>query len=336
VKLVLVRTVVRARDGHAIGNLQKEDFQIFDDGKPQTITQFSVEQKGVEIAHQRKAELPSLQDNIAGKTPEQKVSSVPERYVAYLFDDVHLKFEDLARIHSAAERSLNALAPNDRAAILTTSGQTTLDFTADKAKLRATFEALRPHPRRADEEVKCPDLSLYVAYLIIDKHDNAALQSAINQLKTGGRCYSGKAGKSFIEGAAGQVLAIGEQESRAALDVLKDTVRMLSVMPGSRSIVLVSPGFLIPDLEYDNNEVIDAALRAQVIINALDARGLYVPSSVLIDTSQGFGAGVDVDLKNEAYTPASPVQLDQQAADQQKDVIGHPGEQHRRQILLSQ
>src|SRR6516165_4269401 len=39
VNLVVVRVVVRdGRQGHAIGNLRKEDFQLFDDGKPQIIS----------------------------------------------------------------------------------------------------------------------------------------------------------------------------------------------------------------------------------------------------------------------------------------------------------
>ena len=41
--LVLVRVVVRDREGHVNGNLQKEDFQLFDKGKAQFISKFSLE-----------------------------------------------------------------------------------------------------------------------------------------------------------------------------------------------------------------------------------------------------------------------------------------------------
>src|ERR1700689_4390959 len=42
--LVLVRVVVRDKAGHANGTLQKDDFQLFDKGKPQVISKFSMEQ----------------------------------------------------------------------------------------------------------------------------------------------------------------------------------------------------------------------------------------------------------------------------------------------------
>jgi hypothetical protein len=50
----------------------------------------------------------------------------------------------------------------------------------------------------------------------------------------------------------------------------------MSALPGQRSIVLISPGFLITTThQYDMSDVIERATRADIFINTLDARALY-------------------------------------------------------------
>jgi hypothetical protein len=66
-------------------------------------------------------------------------------------------------------------------------------------------------------------------------------------------------------------------------------------MPGRRNLILVSPGFIAPfDLVQDKTEIVDRANRSNVIISALDARGLYalVPGG---DASQQSGVSPDAD-----------------------------------------
>ena len=43
VNLVPVRVIVRDANGNAVATLHKEDFQLYQDGKPQLISNFSVE-----------------------------------------------------------------------------------------------------------------------------------------------------------------------------------------------------------------------------------------------------------------------------------------------------
>ena len=45
----MVPVVVRDGKGKAIGTLQKEDFQLFDKGKPQVISKFSIEKAGESV-----------------------------------------------------------------------------------------------------------------------------------------------------------------------------------------------------------------------------------------------------------------------------------------------
>src|SRR5262249_8116335 len=142
VRLVEVHVVVRDAQGKAIGALRKEDFQLFDDGKPQIITKFSLEKAGPVS----RPEATSPDSSLSLSTPSAPAPDVPQRYIAYVFDDVHLAFADLAPVREAAEKNLNTLRPIDRAAILTTSGQNNLDFTDDRNQLHDALLRLRPRP----------------------------------------------------------------------------------------------------------------------------------------------------------------------------------------------
>ena len=277
VRLVLVRVVARDAKGRTIGNLHKEDFQVLDNRKPQVITQFSVEQPGAQVAQASKSSDPSTGE-APGPSDQGKMPDVPERFIAYVFDDVHIQFGDLAQARAAADRYLATLLPTDRVAIFSTSGQTMLDFTDDRAQLHATLLRLQPRPVTGGGVTRCPDVSYYMGDLIQNKHDDRALSVATQDTLDcafGGDQRYLKQAQLMAQATASEAIANGETESRLALGVLKDVVRRIAFMPGQRSVVLVSPGFLTPQLEFEYEEVIDRALRAQVIINALDARGLY-------------------------------------------------------------
>jgi VWFA-related protein len=323
VRLVLARVVVRDSSGHAVGNLRKQDFELFDNGKPVVISHFDVEHTAV--AQGGPPVVSATADAADTSKPAEKPPSLPIRYVAYLFDDLHLSFENINQVSAAAEHRVEALAPTDRVAIFSTSGQSALDFTDDRTKLHQTLQNLRPRPILGREFTKCPDITFYMADLIVNKNDPQALQSAINDYL---RCSPGlnvnpppniaATARSFVQGTATQTLDIGEHDSRLAIGVLKDAVRRILIMPGQRNLVLVSPGFLTPELEYDYNDVIDRALRGQVIISALDARGLYtvIPYG---DASQPGRA--DSDTKGQPFTPTSRNQFDLQEASAQSDVL---------------
>ena len=61
-----------------------------------------------------------------------------------------------------------------------------------------------------------------------------------------------------------------------AFRILNNIVRLLGSMPGDRVMILVSPGMYLPDeLQRDLSESIDRATRSGVVINTLDARGVY-------------------------------------------------------------
>ena len=277
VRLVEVHVVARDSRGKAIGTLQREDFQLFDDKKPQVITRFSVQRPGLQITREQQTSQPL--NSTATETNAAAAPNLAERYIAYVFDDVHMEFGDLAISRQAAERNLKTLRPTDRAAIFTISGQNNLDFTDDQAKLRDALGRMLPRPFAGKRVNDCPKMTYYIADLIQNKNDPQALAAVTADVLD---CQFNNDPKmqtmaqNVAQTAAAQGVSAGEADTHLALISLKDVVRRVSALPGERCLVLVSPGFITPQQEYDVDNIIDRAMRANITISALDARGLYV------------------------------------------------------------
>jgi VWFA-related protein len=270
--LVQVPVVVRDKQGHAIGTLHKEDFQLFDKGKPQIITRFVVEKAGTSSIPAVKA----LDANLPGQT-EGEAAPIPQRFIAYLFDDVHLDPGDIARMRVATTQHLDqTLDPFTRAAIFTTSGIGQLDFTDDRDKIHDALNRIQPNMRTPTSPGDCPHMTLYMADLIINKQDQNAMAVAAADASA---CSSGSTvpPQQLVTSAAISALSVGETETNRAMEVLRVLLLRMTGTPGSRSIVLISPGFLLPgeDLRPAEEELLDRAIRGNITINTLDATGVY-------------------------------------------------------------
>lgn len=277
VNLVLVRVVVRDSEGKPVPNLKKEDFLLFDNRKPQTISTFSVETPATRMVKNVTVSLPGEETS----TQPTTVAGLAQRFVAMVFDDVHLSMQDSVFVRKSAERFLSKLAASDRVAMYSTSGQINLDFTSDRDALEKTLLGVIPRPRALTPEVhNCPDVSYYQADLIENKSDTTALaaatEDALECAFQGDRSMIAAA-QSLAQGQATMTLAAGDADANLAYRNMEQATRRLLGMPGERVMVLVSPGFIPSTLWTDISGLIDRATRAHVVINTIDARGLYTP-----------------------------------------------------------
>src|SRR5271156_6373189 len=194
--LVPVRVVVHDSSGHAVENLQKDDFQVKQDGKLQFITHFSLETLGSaakQVAPGEAIALPpdpnsySLTDSAAGDAAKSGAAptgslAMPSRFVALLFDDAHLNTGDLTRSKLAAMHFIDSsLKPNQRLAVFTVSGQNQVDFTDDHAKIRDAITHMIATPMGAYDPATqhdCLQITYYQADLIQNKNDPQALAAA--------------------------------------------------------------------------------------------------------------------------------------------------------------
>src|SRR6267143_2631097 len=279
VNLVLVRVVVRDQQGKIVSNLKKEDFQLYDNRKLQTISSFSVEtpetRTASAIASSAESGSSSSMDAAGGKAVV-----LPQRFVSMVFDDVHLSMADAAFVRDSATRFFGALAASDRVSLNSTSGQLTQEFTDDRDKLAKALLGILPHPLGGQGFHDCPDVSYYQADLIVNKSDPQALAVAADealQCAFNGDSRMAAAAERLARNGADRTLAAGDAETQFAYRHFEEVVRRLAGMPGQRVLVLVSPGFITTTLQSEASEMVDRATRGNIVINTIDARGLYTP-----------------------------------------------------------
>jgi VWFA-related protein len=280
VNLVLVRVVVRDDKGKVVPNLRREDFQLFDNRKPQAITYFSVETP--ESQALKPAPTVPADNEEAGATPREldtAAKKLPQRFVALLFDDVHMSMEDTTVVRDAATRLFGALAPSDRVAMFSASGQFKVQFTSDHEVLAKSLYSIVPRPTTGGTGFHdCPEITYYQADLIQNKSDSQALavaaEDAVQCAFNGDETKISQA-NIMAQSAAMRSLALGDQETEYAYRHVEEAIRQLSAMPGQRVMVFVSPGFIPSTLWSETSDLIDRASRAGIIINTIDARGLF-------------------------------------------------------------
>jgi VWFA-related protein len=278
VNYVEVDAFVTDAEGNVVTNLTTSDFEVFEDGKPQKLSSFSL----VNIPIER-AERPLF----AGKPIEPDVQTnehLEGRIYLIVLDDVHTDFTRTPRVKAATRRFIEQnFGTNDLAAVVFTGrSDASQDFTnsprlllaaIDKftgRKLRSTtiqrIESARANPETGNLEPGDD----------IDQMDRAfRARSVMNNIRKLSEFMAG------VRGRRKALLLIGE-------GVDYNIYEATGLLGSTASAILL-----------DTQDAIASATRGNVSIYAIDPRGLMTGAEDLIEVSGTVGDANGQSLQNE-------------------------------------
>jgi len=305
--LVQVDAVV-TKDGKQITDLKGEDFQLFEDGKPQTITEFSY------ISN-----VPTAPSNVAATPPAKDKNAAPvippagrphdvRRTIALVIDDLGMSFQSVSLARSQARKFINEqLQPNDLVAIIHTSGEVGAlqQFTTDRRVIYNAIDRLRWYPcSRTGVHVFAPLGSPTVPQEL----PCGSSQNILGTLQ---------ALRFIVEG-------MKDLPGRKSLVLLSDQLPVETQEPAT---VTLTPGD--GDLADDRTnyrgqlkKVAELAIRASVVIYAVDTRGLAYTGITAADDFKGLNPTVSArDITNRINSTLSARSMAMIAGREGSDLI---------------
>jgi VWFA-related protein len=272
--LVQLDAVVMDKHGKQVTNLKPEDFEIYEDGKPQKITNFSyVEHEHLADAAPVAAAKPDK--NVPPPPPRRLRPDQVRRAVALVVDDLQLSATDLVYARSAVRRYVDKyISPDDLVAVIRTSaGVGALQqFTSDRRALYAAIDRIKPFLMGSG------GLSTFAPA--------AARDPSMRP-------------RSDDDTDAGDTLEEFRQEyfTVGTLGALNFVINGMGELPGRKSVVLLSPGFRLHTTDDGRGlgdraliaarRLVDLANRASVVIYAIDPRGLVYTGPTAADDLSG-------------------------------------------------
>lgn len=287
-ELVQIDLTVTDKQSNLIRDLRREDFELFEDGKKQTLTHFAIgtaKQPARWLTAEKRQPLASSQPfaaSASGKTVETN-----NRHIVLAVDDYHLSPSNLTYVKHTLNKFINEqMAGGDQAAIVTTSGNTGLfqQFTSERPVLERAVSRLSVQEKKLENSFDIPRITEHQAELI-EYGDRGAMELAINDImRFEAQDYpNGPPSREILEyrvrTKARLVLAMNGHYLQATLTTLENVIRNLRPLAGRKIMVLLSDGFFLSGTGlysklFDLRRITDAATRAGVVIYSIDARGL--------------------------------------------------------------
>jgi VWFA-related protein len=271
--LVVVNVEVRDKSGNSIEKLKPEDFQLTEDGKPQTISIFEFQKLSDAPAAPLTISTEAIKPDTAHIRPAGisvaaagKIRYQDKRLVVMLFDFSAMDVPDQFRAQKAALKYLSEqMSASDLVAIMTNTSRLRVeqDFTDNRETLISVIKGFQ-----------------------------IGQSSELSQdAETGDTENGADTGSAFI--ADETEFNIFNTDRK--LSALEDAARMLSALPEKKAIVYFSSGISKTGTENQSQlrATINAAVRANVAFYPIDARGLIASApSGNADTPSQRGSGI--------------------------------------------
>jgi VWFA-related protein len=285
--LVQMDVVVVDKKGNQVTDLRAEDFEVYEDKRPQQITNFSYVLN--ETAPRAAAPDDSSRnplDKLAPPAPPRRLR--PEqvrRTMALVVDDLGLSFGSTDAVRDALRKFVNEqMQPNDLVAIIRTSaGMGALQqFTSDKRQLHAAIDRVRWYPGGRG------GVSTFAPLNGTLTTDGPEIQIEERTVGLGSRSDDDADGR--VENFREDLFAVG------TLGAVNFVVRGMRELPGRKSVTLFSDGFSLRTSERGPSservfqalrQLTELANRASVVVYSIDARGLVVPGLSAEDNTSG-------------------------------------------------
>lgn len=268
-ELVQVDAVVTDGKGNYVTNLTADDFEIVADGRKRAVTNFRYVALGpTPPSPPAGAAAPSA------TTPRLASGQKPVRSLAIVVDDLSLSFESTVRTRMMLNRLVDqSLGPGDLVAVLRTGGGmgSLQQFTTDRRLLKAAIAGVTLNLSgrgKARDALAASDAGSRGDIDIPQASDpgGAAMAALIAEQATFAR---------RTERQRQANLAVG------TLSALESVIRALQPMPGRKSVLFISEGFISADETGDTirvreqlRQLVDRANRASTVIYSLDPSGL--------------------------------------------------------------
>lgn len=280
--LVELRAIVADRQGRPVDGLKKEDFELLEKGRPQTISFFSEERVGPNTISQRVnvAGVPNISETPA--TPVRPRD--PSRSLTLFVDTLNLSGLNLLRVKQSLNRIISEqITDEDAVMIVTSSGMEGIParFIRDRNVLRhyvdriAVWGTEKPtyfSPALAADVRRESQDAIDVGIKILEMEESLNAEMLSPQVL-----------KQMVLGRAMEVLSSASYRRTSLLGTFKAAAELMSHAPGRRVMFFFSDGFSLIDSRgntetQDLRAAVSKAVRAGVVVYSINTKGLDVPA----------------------------------------------------------